>query len=129
MTPRPAALPDLLQGQVAREVLNVLVRGLTVHVRGDGHPVPWWAQPVCQALADVAETPRPAVGSASGTASESLEASTWAPVDEAAGLAGCSASYARRLARSGRIRARRVGSRSWLIDIGSLALVLGRTAA
>lgn len=129
MTPRPAALSDLLQGQVAREVLNVLVRGLTVHVRSDGHPVPTWAQPVCQALAEVAELPCPAVGSATGTAPESLEASTWAPVDEAADLAGCSAAYVRRLARSGRVRARRVGSRSWLIDIESLTRVLGRTAA
>lgn len=129
MTPHSLPLSDLVQGQVAREVLNVLVRGLTVHVRSDGHPVPTWAQPVCQALADAAELPCPAVRSGTGTASESLEASTWAPIDEAADLAGCSPSYARRLARSGRVRARRVGSRSWLIDIDSLTRVLGRTAA
>ena len=129
MTPHPPPLTDLLQGQVAREVLNVLVRGLTVYVRSDGHPVPAWAQPVCQALADVADAPCPAVSSATGTASESLEVAIWAPVDEAADSAGCSASYARRLARSGRVRARRVGSRSWLIDIDSLSRVLGRTAA
>lgn len=81
---------------------------------------------VCGALASMAETPCPAVGSGVGTRLETVVSTAWVPVVEAAHSAGCSASYVRRLARSGRVRAQRVGARAWLIDVESLARVLGR---
>lgn len=131
MNATPPDLVELLQGPVAREVLGVLMRGLSAHVRADGGSVPVWAPVVCRALADAADVqvaPVVAVGSGTGTGLESLGPSAWAPIEQAADSAGCSASYARRLARSGRVRARRVGARSWLIDVESLARVLRRTA-
>lgn len=51
-------------------------------------------------------------------------------VGEAAAVLGCSAGYVRRLARTGTIRAHRIGARAWAIDRTALDTYRhGRTAA
>lgn len=99
---------------VAGDVLRALVRDLTARVRVDGGEISPRVRTLLYALhaADQGHPDTP--GSAPGTpppASVTVELST----GEAAALLGCSSEYVRRLARSGRLTARRVGA-AWLID-------------
>jgi hypothetical protein len=122
-------LEQWLRGPAGRDVFALLMRGLTEHMRRNGGAQPSWAQPVLQAIADLAYVDEPAAGSVIGTAFGSV-----VPVDpdmvelSTADLAGKSPEYVRRLCREGRVRCRRVG-RTWLVDQESLIRVLGRSAA
>lgn len=123
-------LEEALSPVVAREVLAILMKGLAVHVRTDGGALPGWAQDVCQALDELTDAPTPATVrrmSASGPVVGMVD--TWVTTGLAAGLAGCSERHVRRLAATGRVRARQVGARTWLVDRDSLATVLRRSAA
>ncbi|MFD3525060.1 helix-turn-helix domain-containing protein [Streptomyces sp. NPDC058653] len=109
---------------LAGELLRRLLRDVTAEVNANGG-VP---SPACRELlwslhtASVAE--EKAASSDSGTPAGpvgSVEIST----TEAAQVLGCSAEYARRLARAGRLPARRVG-RQWLIREAAI-VAPGRT--
>jgi hypothetical protein len=120
-------LVDLLTGDVARAVLAALLRDQTARVRRDGLTLPSWLEPVCRALAAVADReppplPRSAIGRAVGTVE------SWVSVAEAADLTGHSERHIRRLAQSRQVLAQRVGRRSWLVDADSVRHVLRRTA-
>ena len=120
-------LERLLVGPVARDVLALVTRGLTAHVRTNGGSVPSWAEPVLQSLAEAADVD-PGVSSVVGTGFGTVE-----PIDrmvslvDAAASVGKSPEYVRRLCRQGRVRCRRVG-REWLVDPESLDNVLRRAA-
>lgn len=85
-----------------------------------------------EALAEVADASLPdlIVGSASGTTLASVGDVRDAMITAAAAadLVGKSESYVRRLARSHRVRGRKVGT-TWLVDPESLKSVLSRSAA
>ncbi|MFH9012655.1 helix-turn-helix domain-containing protein [Streptomyces sp. NPDC017943] len=109
----------MVPASVAGEVLRALVRDLTARARADGGEVSPGARRVLHALhaaavqgqgagpAFVPETPALTAASVELTARQVAE------------ILGCSAQYARTLARSGRVRARRAGP-AWLIDSASL---------
>lgn len=104
---------------VAGEVLRALVRDLTARARADGGELSPDARRVLHALHAAAvrgDHTRP--GSGDGTPQQS-PATVELTAAEAALAMRCSPSYARRLARSGRVRARRAGP-VWLIDSASL---------
>ncbi|PKW25406.1 helix-turn-helix domain-containing protein [Phycicoccus duodecadis] len=121
-------LDDLLRGPVALAVTRVLIRDLTVQ-RRNGQPVPPWAPALLDALVraggERVDVDRFASETRRGTVGPVLMSETRAP--EAADQTGVSVQYVRKLARSGRIRCRRVG-RDWLIDVDSLRNVLGRAS-
>ena len=118
----------VIPGDVAGEVLRALVRDLTARVRADGGEVSPSVRRVLYALHDAtqrAEQPEP--GSDNGTPAV-LPATVELTAHQAALLLECSPEYARRLARSGRVHARRAGP-AWLIDSASLdAYRKGRAA-
>lgn len=108
-------VPDALAG----EVLRYLVLGLRDHVRRDGGIVSAAATRLLYGLAAAADRG----GSEVGTPHDERAILTHARVNgvgiaEAAGRLGCSAGYLRRLARTGRIAARRSGG-VWLVDLDS----------
>jgi excisionase family DNA binding protein len=104
---------------VAGELLAAAVRDLTARARRDGLLVSARAARVLQALHDAAERHDAGqAGSDDGTP-DAPTAKVEISATDAAKLLGCSAEYARRLCRSGRIHGRRIG-RAWLIDTASL---------
>lgn len=114
--------------EVANEVLRALVRDLTTRVRADGGEVSPAVRALLYELHDAAQrTPATAPGSAAGTLA-SPPATVELTAHEAAQLLGCSTEYARRLARSGRVHARRAGP-AWLISRASLDAYRKGTAA
>ena len=105
--------------EVAGEVLRALIRDLTARVRADGGEVTPAVRHVLYALHEAAQRPAPpAPSSADGTPPEP-PATVELTAYEAAALMGCSTEYVRRLARSGRVLARRAGT-AWLINPQSL---------
>lgn len=104
---------------VAGEVLRALMRDLTVRMRADGGEVSPAVRQLLYALhaADEQHARQPA-GSAAGTPTV-RPATVELTAQEVAELLECSPEYARRLARSGRLRARRAGP-VWLVDSASL---------
>lgn len=100
---------------VARELLRPLVLGLAARVRADGTPLSARAIAFLRALHNAAEQP---ASSAPGT-SPDAPATVEITAHQAAQLMGCSTEYVRRLARTGRVRARRAGP-AWLIEATSL---------
>lgn len=124
-------LERLLVGPAARAAAVALQDHLTRHARNGG-AMPDWAVPLMRELAIAADADLPhlpVVMSATGHANDTLAESSWVTVAVAADLAGCTERHARRLAAAGRVRARRLGERTWVIDIDSLKRVLRRTAA
>ncbi|MEU2251160.1 helix-turn-helix domain-containing protein [Streptomyces sp. NPDC019224] len=101
--------------EVAGEVLRALIRDLTARVRTDGGEVTPAVRHVLYALHEAAQHP-PATNpsSAAGTPPEP-PATVELTAYEAAALMGCSTEYVRRLARTGRVPARRAGP-AWLIN-------------
>jgi hypothetical protein len=117
----------------ARELLRLVLQGVDVRARNGGTPVAPWLVDVCRELATVAESEPPAWlrGSGDGTTFGTVvdvATGRFVPTAQAARHAGVSAEYVRRLARTGRIRRRRVGQ-VWLVDPESLDSVLRRSAA
>jgi excisionase family DNA binding protein len=118
-TPRPVSrIEAVVAGPVARWVGRSLVRDIGNQYRQHNQRPPRWAQEVLDALAQAVESPSTAGGFASATAPATLEAHR-ITVPAAARETGLSEQYIRRLAKSGRIRARRAG-RDWQIDLESL---------
>jgi hypothetical protein len=122
-------LDDLLRGEVAYAAMRSIIRDLVPQSRNLRKDLPAWAVPVLEALAAAAGEPVPAgVRSVIGRAPAIVELVDWITVKEASGRSGKSERHIRRLAASGRVRNKRVGERSWLIDSDSLINVLRRTA-
>lgn len=108
----------VIPADVAGEVLRSLVRDLTARVRADGGEVSPSVRRVLYALHEAAQRSEPPTGSDSGTPAP-LPATVELTAHQAALLLECSPEYARRLARSGRVDARRAGP-AWLISRASL---------
>jgi excisionase family DNA binding protein len=104
---------------VAGEVLRALVRDLTARARADGGELSTEARRVLHALHAAAVRGDHTEPSSSGGTSDQSPATVELTAAEAAFAMRCSPSYARRLARSGRVRARRAGP-VWLFDSESL---------
>lgn len=113
---------------VAGEVLRALVRDLTARVRADGGEVSPTVRQVLYALHDATQRPNtPVPSSVAGTpavAPDTVELTAY----EASIALGCSTEYARRLARTGRVLARRAGP-AWLINRQALDAYRKGTAA
>ncbi|MFH9641232.1 helix-turn-helix domain-containing protein [Streptomyces globisporus] len=113
---------------MAGEVLRALIRDLTARVRTDGGEVSPTVRRVLYALHEAAQnTAAHAPSSAHGTP-DTPPATVELTTHEAAQLLGCSTEYARRLARTGRVLARRAGP-AWLINNASLDAYRKGTAA
>ncbi|MFE7229881.1 helix-turn-helix domain-containing protein [Streptomyces sp. NPDC057596] len=98
---------------LASEVLRIILRDVGVRVRADGGELSTAVRGLLWALHAGAQAAEDAAGSAAGTpvaGAASVEVST----AEAARRMGCSESYARRLARSGQVPARKTAG-VWLI--------------
>lgn len=109
----------MVPSSVAGEVLRSLMRDLVDRVRADGGELSPEARRVLHALhAAAVRGDHTEPGSSDGTP-EQPPATVELTAAEAAQAMRCSSSYARRLARSGRVRARRAGP-VWLIDSASL---------
>lgn len=118
-------LADLLRdGDVANGVMRSLLRDWTVRLKQNGVPMPWYAKPVLEALAERVNVALPA--SAIGRPAARVEVTNWISVRKAAEAVGRSERQITRLARSGKIRAQRVNERSWLVDLDSLKNVMER---
>jgi len=100
-------------------------------MRENGAGVALWAWPVYSALQEAAgtEPDRTTLKAVVGPRVAAVEPTTWVGVAEAAARTGRSERQVRRLASSGAVRAKRVGLRSWLVDIESLENVLRNQAA
>jgi hypothetical protein len=100
-------------------------------MRENGAGVQLWALPVYRALQEAsgADLAPAAVASVIGRAPARMRATNWLGVMEAAARTGRSERQVRRLASSGRVIAKRIGHRSWLVDIESLENVLRNQAA
>ena len=126
-----AGLAELFEDpETAGWILNALVRDLTVQLerRRNGLPMPPKMREVFEALGAVTDRQIPD-SSSSGTSFGSVGSevdSLFVSTRQAADRFGKSASYVRRLAQAGRIRACRVG-RDWRVDPISLDNVLRRT--
>ncbi|MBT2391642.1 helix-turn-helix domain-containing protein [Streptomyces sp. ISL-1] len=105
----------LVPAELVPDVLRTLVLGTTARVRANGGTLAVGAHQLLFALQLAAEQP---TGSAPGTPAEQT-AMVELTARQAGQLMGCSTEYMRRLARTGRIRARRAGP-AWLIDADSL---------
>jgi len=123
--PNPPSTTSIsLPPAAAGPVLTWVLRGLRTD-RVNGVSIPPWAGPLCQQLAAAAGHPT-APSAARGTPVDTLDAMThYVPTRAAAATTGVSTGYVRRLARTGRILARRAG-RDWLVDPASLTAVLER---
>lgn len=109
----------VVPAEVAGEVLRALVRDLTTRVRTDGGELSPAVRRLLYALHDAAQLPtEPEPSSADGTMTV-VPATVELTAHEAALLLECSPEYARRLARTGRLLARRAGT-TWLINPTSL---------
>ncbi|MFF3092131.1 helix-turn-helix domain-containing protein [Streptomyces cyaneofuscatus] len=103
----------IIPPELSAVVLRVLLRDVGARLKADRGAVPLSTSSLLWALALAAERAEAAEGSANGPFPDrpvSMEISA----SQAAEELGCSARHARRLARSGRLPARRVG-RAWLI--------------
>ncbi|MGW1799155.1 helix-turn-helix domain-containing protein [Streptomyces sp. NPDC001984] len=125
MPPEPSQGPPPAPGDtvglvvppdVARELLRPVVLGLAARVRADGVPLSPRAVAFLTALHRTAEQAEPGFPTETPTAPA---ATVELGMGEVAALLECSPQYARRLAREGRLRARRAG-RIWLVDPASL---------
>ncbi|MCA4132944.1 helix-turn-helix domain-containing protein [Arthrobacter sp. M4] len=125
------SLDDLVRGPVAAAVLRSLMRDQERQMRENGAGVQVWALPVFRALQEAsgAELAPAAVASFIGRVPARMGATSWLGVMEAAARTGRSERQVRRLAASGRVIAKRIGHRSWLVDIDSLENVLRNQAA
>lgn len=105
---------------VAGEVLRALVRDLTARVRTDGGEVSPAVRQLLYALHQAAQQPPPQTPASSGPGTLApAPATVELTAHQAAHLLECSSEYARRLARTGRVQARRAGT-AWLINPQSL---------
>ncbi|MFF2296974.1 hypothetical protein [Arthrobacter sp. NPDC058127] len=129
--PQPASLDALLRGPIAQGVLRSLMRDVERQMREQGASVPVWALPVYKALQEAsgADLDRTVVASVIGPRLAKVESTNWVGVMDAATRTGRSERQVRRLASSGRVIAKRIGHRSWLVDIDSLENVLRNQAA
>lgn len=109
----------IVPAAVASEVLRALVRDLTARVHADGGEVSAEARRVLYALHEAAERREREVASSDVGTLDPQPATVELTAQQAASLLECSPEYARRLARSGRLRARRAGL-VWLIDSASM---------
>ncbi|MFT9670517.1 helix-turn-helix domain-containing protein [Streptomyces rhizosphaericola] len=103
----------VIPAALAGPVLRVLLRDVGARLQSDQAAVPLPVTSLFWALALAAERAEAEEGSANGPSPDrpvSMEISA----SQAAEELGCSVRHARRLARSGRLPARRVG-RAWLI--------------
>lgn len=100
-------------------------------MRENGAGVAVWALPVYKALQEAsgADLDRAAAASVIGPRLAKVESTNWVGVMDAATRTGRSERQVRRLASSGRVIAKRIGNRSWLVDIESLENVLRNQAA
>lgn len=121
-------LEHLLRGRVAYGVMRALSRDLTMQLRMNGQPIPPWAPSLLASLEEAAGERLPeSVMAAIGRPVVMVDPTTWTTVHRASEITGRSERHIRRLAAAGRIRARRVGPRTWQIDLDSLQSVLRRT--
>ena len=127
--PQPS-LEELISGPVAAEVLRSLMRDQERQMRVNGAGVQRWTLPVYKALQQASGRELSAVARVSfiGPRVDTLAASSWLGVMDAAARTGMSGRHIRRLASSGRVMARRLG-RNWVVDIDSLENVLRNQAA
>lgn len=103
----------------AREVLSLLVAGLAQRAQRDGLPVSEAGRRLLWALADAADRHEQPTGSVVGTpAAQPAILSAVADIAAVAARMGCSEAYVRRLARQGRLDARKVGGR-WIVNEGA----------
>ena len=125
------ALDELLRGPIAQGVLRSLMRDQERQMRENGAGVAVWALPVYRALQEASGTglDRTAVTAMIGPKATGGDPTRWVAVTEAAARCGRSERQVRRLASSGAVTAKRLGHRSWLIDVDSLENVLRRRAA
>lgn len=114
--------------EVASDVLRALVRDLTARVRADGGEVTPAVRQVLYALHEAAQRTAPPTPSSAPGTPVVAPATVELTAHEAAHLLGCSTEYARRLARTGRVPARRAGP-AWLIDRQALDAYRKGTAA
>jgi hypothetical protein len=112
-------------------VLRSLIRDQERQIRENGASVQVWALPVYRALQEASGTDLlpTAIVAAIGRPPARMSATNWVGVMEAATRTGRSERQIRRLASSGRVIARRIGHRSWTIDLESLENVLRNNAA
>lgn len=113
----------VIPSAVAGDVLRALVRDLTARVRADGGEIGPGVRRLLYALHTAAQRADIEHGSDNGTApppSDNVSTGTEVSVPEAAALLGCTPEYVRRLARTGAITARRIGTRTWAIDRAAL---------
>jgi excisionase family DNA binding protein len=110
----------VIPAPLAQGVLRAVVRDLSERVRTDGGEVSPAVRGVLRALHTAsAQSPRSPVGFAAETHADVGVSVREVTAEQAAELLGCSVQYARRLAKSGRVAARRAGP-AWLIDRASL---------
>jgi hypothetical protein len=122
------ALDELFRGRVADQVMRSLLRDLTAQMRSNGVPLPRWAKPVLEALSEASGESLPeSVRSAIGRAPVSVEVTTWVSVHEAASRTRKTERHITRLALTRKVRAQRVGNRTWQIDLESLLNVIRRS--
>lgn len=118
----------LLRGDVAAAVFRSVTRDLTLQVR-NGRVLPSWPEPVLRALAEAAGlVPDPRLMSAIGSATARMDVSPMVTVKVAALQVRRTERHVRRLCSEGRVIARRLGERSWLVDVASLQNVIGRAS-
>ncbi|MFB7555343.1 helix-turn-helix domain-containing protein [Streptomyces brevispora] len=109
----------LVPAELAGAVLRILLRDVTARLPVDKGAVSAPVRGLLWALSKAAEQAEALARSEDGTplpAPVSVGLST----SQAAEVLGCSPEYARRLARSGRLPARRLG-RTWLIEAAIVA--------
>jgi len=130
-SPPAPSLDELLRGPIAAGILRALIRDQQRQMKEQGAGVAIWALPVYQALEKAAgiEPDRSTLKAVVRPRLAAVEPTAWVSVMEAAARSGRSERQVRRLASSGSIRAKRVGLRSWLVDIESLENVLRNQAA
>lgn len=122
------ALP--LTSTSADWLYRAMMRDLRLQTR-NGLAMPPFAEEVLRWLAGLADRPEPTMSSTRQAIAILVPGGhdTYVSVAEAADLVGVTGRTVQRLARSGEIRARRLGNRTWLVDIGSLQNVLRKKAS
>lgn len=121
----PLAGPDgtVVPGALIRELLAAGTAVLRDGIERRGHVIGGELADLAKALRalQVIEQQR---GSGDGTVApqpETMNSASSTGIAEVAARLGCSKEYARRLARAGRLRARRLDGRHWIIEIGDEA--------
>lgn len=117
-------LDRLVRGDVAAWVGRSLIRDMTRQLRSNGKRPPTFAAELLEMLSEAAGERLPVDMSAIGHPVENVSVGTWIGVPEAARWAGRSQRHVRRMAAAGEVRARRVGERTWLVELESLLGVL-----